>query len=81
MPVQPAVKTFQPPTRQSPVQPVQSVHPVESVQPVTHDLANPQKSGVMRLPTVNFGQKTPNPQDKKETSHIKVSVGSLTCML
>ena len=36
-----------------------------------HDLANPQKSGVMRLPTVNFTQKPLGPTkpiDKKEKS-------------
>ena len=36
-----------------------------------HDLRNPQKSGVMRLPTVNFNQKPLGPTkpiDKKEKS-------------
>ena len=35
----------------------------------THDLANPEKSGVLRLPTVNFKQmqqQQPKPTDAKE---------------
>lgn len=39
-----------------------------------HDLRNPQKSGVMRLPTVNFNQKPLGPTkpiDKKEKSQKK----------
>ena len=33
----------------------------------THDLANPEKSGVLRLPTVNFKQmQQPRPTDAKE---------------
>ena len=71
----PAVKTFEPAVRSSPTfaksptpsapAPVAAQH---QPQPATFDLSNPQASGVMRLPTVNFGSKGTNQnQDKKET--------------
>ena len=61
----PAVKTFDPPTHKSP-SPVSFAKSPTPQQP-TFDLSNPQPSGVMRLPTVNFGSKAAT-QDKKETT-------------